>query len=89
MKNFSDIKITVGVTAFNRPYLLRQTVLSVLQQSYENFELIISNDYLAEAVTFETLGIESDSRISSLNSSIKNSDINLFDCLTNFLQLLL
>tara|TARA_B110000208_G_scaffold177509_1_gene224754 strand:+ start:1700 stop:2707 length:1008 start_codon:yes stop_codon:yes gene_type:complete len=75
MKNFSDIKITVGVTAFNRPYLLRQTVMSVLQQSYENFELIISNDYIAEPVTFETLGIQSDSRIKIINQAVNLGEV--------------
>lgn len=75
MHKSEDIKITVGVTAYNRPGLLRQTVLSVLHQSYENFELIISNDYIAEPVTFETLGIESDSRIKIVNQKINLGEI--------------
>ena len=75
MKNSSDIKITVGVTTFNRPYFLRQTVLSVLQQSYDNFELIISNDYIAEPVTFETLEIERDSRIKIVNQVVNLGEI--------------
>ena len=75
MKKSSDIKITVGVTTFDRPYFLRQAVLSVLQQSYGNFELIISNDYLAEPVTFETLGIEGDSRIKIVNQVVNLGEV--------------
>ena len=38
--------VTIGITAYNRPALLREAVLSVLNQAYGNFELLIGNDYI-------------------------------------------
>jgi len=67
MDALSDIKITIGMTTYNRPEFLREAVQSVLQQSYKNFELIISNDFIERAVIFEDLGIENDSRIKIIN----------------------
>ena len=77
------IRISVGVTAYNRPNFLRQAVLSVLQQSYNNFELIISNDYIAEPVTFETLGVESDSRIKISNQKINLGEVKNMNYMLN------
>jgi glycosyltransferase involved in cell wall biosynthesis len=77
------IRISVGVTAYNRPNFLRQAVLSVLQQSYDNFELIISNDYIAEPVTFETLGVENDSRIKIINQKINLGEVKNMNYMLN------
>lgn len=68
----ADIKITVGMTTYNRPEFLKEAVCSVMQQTYRNFELIISNDYVETPVTIESLGIEGDTRI-----QIVNQDPNL------------
>ena len=72
MNIVADVKITVGMTTYNRPEFLKEAVCSVLQQTYRNFELIISNDYVATPVTIESLGIEGDERI-----QIVNQDPNL------------
>ena len=69
MDTLPDIKITIGMTTYNRPEFLRQAVQSVLQQSYKNFELIISNDFIERAVILEDLGIEDDSRIKIINQA--------------------
>jgi len=72
MNILPDCKIAVGIITYNRPEFLKEAVSSVLQQSFENFELIISNDYQEVAVTQESLGVKNDSRI-----KIVNQDRNL------------
>ena len=69
MNKDTDIKITVGITTYNRPDFLKEAVCSVLQQTYKNFELIISNDYVETPVTIESLRIESDPRIQIVNQN--------------------
>ena len=67
MQALSDLKVTVGIITYNRPEFLREAVRSVQQQSYGNFELVISNDYPEVPVTFDSLGIKNDSRIKIVN----------------------
>lgn len=57
---------TIGVTTYNRHDLLRETLDSVLSQGFTDFEVIVGNDYQAEVLTGEILGI-SDSRIRIVN----------------------
>ena len=59
--------VTIGVTTYDRPKLLRECVSSILAQSYESIEIIIGNDYVPVPVTFESLGIAPDSRIRIIN----------------------
>ena len=65
--NYIDIKITVGIVTYNRRDFLREAVASVLGQSYVNFELIISNDYVDSEVSLATLEVENDPRIKIIN----------------------
>ena len=58
--------VTIGVPTFNRHELLRQTLRSILAQSFGDFEVIVGNDYTAEVLTGELLGI-SDPRIRFVN----------------------
>jgi len=67
MKTIADLKITVGLITYNRPVFLKEAVHSVLQQSFKDFELLISNDYPEVAVTRDSLGIKNDSRIKIIN----------------------
>lgn len=69
MEKSAGLKITVGIVTYNRPEFLKEAVASVLQQSFANFELIISNDYQEAAVTFESLGIERDPRVKIINQN--------------------
>ena len=39
-----DAKVTVIMPTWNRSFIIRRAINSVLQQSYKNFELIISDD---------------------------------------------
>ena len=72
MEKLSDLKVTVGLVTYNRPKFLKEAVHSVQQQSFKNFELIISNDYPEVPVTLDSLGIKDDLRI-----KIVNQDPNL------------
>ncbi len=42
--NFKSPKVTVVVPTFNRPIMLRNAIQSILNQSYQNFEIIVVND---------------------------------------------
>ena len=75
--------ITIGLTTYNRPKLLKETVQSVLNQKYKNFKLIIGNDYPKSKVTFETLGIDYDSRIDIINFNENIGEINNLNYLLN------
>lgn len=57
---------TIGVPTYNRHDLLRETLDSILAQGFTDFEVIIGNDYIAEVLTCEMLGI-TDPRIRIVN----------------------
>lgn len=57
---------SIGVTTYNRPELLKQTLASIIMQSFENFEVIVGNDYTQEPLSANLLGI-SDPRIRFVN----------------------
>jgi glycosyltransferase involved in cell wall biosynthesis len=57
---------TIGVTTYNRRELLRQTLDSILAQTFTDFEVIVGNDYPDETLNGELLGI-SDPRIRFVN----------------------
>lgn len=74
--NLYSPKISIGITTYNRPELLREAVDSVLNQSYQNFELIISNDYVDTKLTLHDLGVTEDSRIRIINQPSNLGEIN-------------
>lgn len=86
MQTRLDLKVTVGLTAYNRPEFLEAAVRSVLQQSYKNFELIISNDYPDAAVTFDSLGIKNDSRVKIVNQYPNLGEVRNMNCLLEMAQ---
>ena len=57
---------SIGVTTYNRPELLKQTLDSISMQTFSDFEVIVGNDFIREALSTETLGIR-DSRIRIVN----------------------
>ena len=57
---------TIAIPTYNRHQLLRETLDSVLSQDFTDFEVIVGNDYTAEELTGELLGI-ADSRIRFIN----------------------
>jgi glycosyltransferase involved in cell wall biosynthesis len=58
--------VTIGVTTYNRHALLRQNLDSILAQTFGDFEVIVGNDYTADVLTGEILGID-DPRIRIFN----------------------
>jgi glycosyltransferase involved in cell wall biosynthesis len=58
--------LTIGVPTFNRHELLRETLNSIITQGFTDFEVIVGNDYTAELLTGEMIGI-SDPRIRFVN----------------------
>jgi glycosyltransferase involved in cell wall biosynthesis len=57
---------SIGVTTYNRRDLLRQALNSILAQTFGDFEVVVGNDYQAEILTGELLGI-SDPRLRFVN----------------------
>ena len=57
---------SIGVTTYNRPELLKQTLSSISMQTFSDFEVIVGNDFIREALSTDTLGIR-DSRIRIVN----------------------
>ena len=57
---------SIGVPTYNRKYLLKQTLLSILEQTFTDFEVIVGNDFPDEALSLEILGIE-DPRVRVIN----------------------
>jgi len=57
---------SIGVTTYNRPDMLKQTLMSISAQTFSDFEVIVGNDYMQEPLTAEFLGIM-DSRIRFIN----------------------
>ena len=86
MEKLFDLKITVGIVTYNRPEFLKKAVHSVLQQSFQNFELIISNDYSEVSVTLASLGIKSDSRIKIVNQDSNLGEIRNMNYLLKIAQ---
>ena len=57
---------SIGLTAYDRVDLLRQSVSSILDQTLADFELIIGNDNPARTLTWDDIGIQ-DSRVRIIN----------------------
>ncbi|MBI4349900.1 MAG: glycosyltransferase [Elusimicrobia bacterium] len=57
---------TIGVPTYNRKELLKQALLSLLGQSFTDFEIIVGNDFTGEVLTPENTGI-ADPRVRFLN----------------------
>lgn len=58
---------SIGITTYNRKELLRGMILSLINQQFKDFEIIIGNDYLQEPLTSEMLNIN-DERIVIYNN---------------------
>lgn len=86
MEKLSEIKLTVGLVTYNRPELLKEAIHSVLQQSFTNFELLISNDYVGSMVTLDSLGIKHDPRIKIINQESNLGEISNLNYLLEIAQ---
>jgi glycosyltransferase involved in cell wall biosynthesis len=66
-KNFMEKPFfSIGITTYNRPQLLKRCLQSLLRQSFTDFEVIIGNDYIAQELNLEDIGI-TDPRFKIIN----------------------
>jgi glycosyltransferase involved in cell wall biosynthesis len=65
---------SIGVPTYNRKVLLKQTLISLLEQNFVDFEIIVGNDFTDEALSAEILGI-SDTRIRFINNTINVGEL--------------
>ena len=63
--------ISVILPVYNTGIILQETIDSVLQQTYHNFELIIINDGSSDTVTLDILKKQQDKRIKVINQPNK------------------
>jgi len=71
---------SIGVTTYNRPDLLKETLSSITGQTFSAFEVIVGNDYTREPLSAKLLGIE-DSRIRFINHSENLGEVKNMNCL--------
>jgi len=76
---------SIGVTTYNRRDLLKQTLLSILEQNFADFEVIVGNDFPDEALSLEILGIE-DPRVRVINHKRNIGELENMNFLRNAAQ---
>lgn len=57
---------SIGVTTYDRPAFLKETLESITRQTFSDFEILVGNDNPGNKLSGELLGID-DSRISFIN----------------------
>ncbi len=73
---------SIGVTTYNRPELLKQTLATITKQTFSDFEVIVGNDYTQEPLCAELLGIR-DPRIRFVNRSQNLGEVRNMNALLN------
>lgn len=63
LKDIPKLFVSVVITTFNRPAFLKEAITSVLEQDFDNFELIVVDDCSPGTETKETIGLFNDKRI--------------------------
>jgi glycosyltransferase involved in cell wall biosynthesis len=71
---------TIGVPTYNRHGLLRKTLESILAQSFNDFEVIVGNDYTSEILTGELLGM-TDPRLRFVNHPLNLREVGNMNAL--------
>jgi glycosyltransferase involved in cell wall biosynthesis len=74
MKKTDTPFFSIGITTYNRKEMLKETLNSILKQSFKDFEVIIGNDYVQEPLLLSQLGIN-DSRVRILNHPINMGEL--------------
>ena len=75
-------KISIGITAYNRNKLLKRAIISILNQSHNNFEILVGNDYIKKKITLKTLNIF-DRRIKIFNHKKNLGEVENMNFLLN------
>src|SRR5215831_17377998 len=81
--NKNSVAVTVGIPTYNRAEWLRESIASVLAQSYANFQLLIS-DNASDDTTEEVVASFDDSRIDYVRSVTNVGLVNNFNRLVEF-----
>ena len=71
---------SIGITTYNRHDLLREALNSVLDQDFGDFEIIVGNDYQAEVLNSEMLGI-CDPRLRIINHPVNLREVGNMNAL--------
>jgi len=71
---------SIGVPTYNRRELLKETLDSIIQQTFTNFEIIVGNSYTYENLSAEELGIY-DSRVRYVNHPEDLGKNGVYNCL--------
>lgn len=56
-KTISKPLFSIGITTYDRVDMLKETLLSILNQTYNNYEVIVGNDNPNRIISGETLGV--------------------------------
>ena len=73
---------SIGVTTYNRPQMLKKTLLSISDQIFMDFEVIVGNDFAQEPLSADLLGIL-DPRIRIVNHSQNLGEADNMNTLLN------
>ena len=71
---------SIGITTYNRHALLKEALEAILSQDFADFEVIVGNDYQAEVLTGEVLGV-SDPRIRFVNHPLNLQEVGNMNAL--------
>lgn len=71
---------SIGVPTYNRKDLLKQTLSSILGQTFSDFEVIVGNDFTDETLSLEMLGID-DPRVRIVNHERNKGELENMNCL--------
>ena len=79
----NNYEITIGITTYNRNDFLKKAIHSILEQTYQNFCILIGNDYPESNINFENLGIPKDDRILIFNQTKSLGEFSNMNFLLN------
>ena len=68
--------ITICLTTYNRLNLLRESVKSVLNQTFKDFHLVIANDYVEKEISMKNLNLSNDPRVKIINNKKNLGEID-------------
>lgn len=71
----SNPKVSVILTSYNKPLMLDKAINSVLNQTYDNYELIVADDNSSDIKVFEIIAkYQNHKKFKFFNSFVKNED---------------
>ena len=58
MVNDYEPTFSIGIPTYNRIELLKQTIQSILDQTWEDYEVIIVNDFIDKPLSFRPSSVD-------------------------------